>query len=63
MLEPQDKIRFEQIILPHLNSATNLARWLLRTRADSEDAVQEAMYARITCLALRSTSEACSYPL
>lgn len=43
MLEPQDRIRFEQIILPHLNSATNLARWLLRSPADSEDAVQEAM--------------------
>ena len=43
VLEPQDRIRFEQIILPHLNSATNLARWLLRNRADSEDAVQEAM--------------------
>ena len=43
MLEPQDRIRFEQIILPHLNSATNLARWLLRNRADAEDLVQEAM--------------------
>jgi RNA polymerase sigma-70 factor, ECF subfamily len=43
VLEPQDRIRFEQIILPHLNSATNLARWLLRNRADSEDVVQEAM--------------------
>lgn len=43
MLEPQDRIRFEQIILPHLNSASNLARWLLRNRADSEDAVQEAL--------------------
>jgi RNA polymerase sigma-70 factor (ECF subfamily) len=43
VLEPQDKIRFEQIILPHLNSATNLARWLLRNRADTEDAVQEAI--------------------
>lgn len=43
MLEPQDKIRFEQLILPHLNSATNLARWLLRNRADSEDVVQESM--------------------
>ncbi len=30
-------------MLPHLNSAANLARWLLRDRADSEDVVQEAM--------------------
>ena len=43
VLEPQDRIRFEQTMLPHLNSAANLARWLLRNRADSEDVVQEAM--------------------
>jgi RNA polymerase sigma factor (sigma-70 family) len=43
VLEPQDRIRFEQLVLPHLNSAANLARWLLRSRADSEDVVQEAV--------------------
>jgi RNA polymerase sigma factor (sigma-70 family) len=43
VVERQDKIRFEQIVLPHLNSAANLARWLLRNRADAEDVVQEAM--------------------
>ena len=43
MLEPQDRIRFEQLVLPHLDSAANLARWLLRNRADSDDVVQEAM--------------------
>jgi RNA polymerase sigma-70 factor, ECF subfamily len=43
VLEPQDRVRFEQVMLPHLNSAANLARWLLRNRADSEDVVQEAM--------------------
>jgi RNA polymerase sigma factor (sigma-70 family) len=43
VLEPADRIRFEQLVLPHLDSATNLARWLLRNRADSEDVVQEAM--------------------
>lgn len=43
MLEPQDRIRFEQLVLPHLDSAANLARWLLRNSADSEDVVQEAM--------------------
>lgn len=37
MLEPQDRIRFEQLVLPHLDSAANLARWLLRNRADSDD--------------------------
>ena len=30
-------------MLPHLDSATNLARWLLRNRADYEDVAQEAM--------------------
>ncbi len=43
MLQPQDKIRFEQLVLPHLDSAANLARWLLRNRDDAEDVVQEAM--------------------
>jgi RNA polymerase sigma factor (sigma-70 family) len=43
VLEPQDRVRFEQVILPHLDSAANLARWLLRNRADSEDVVQESM--------------------
>ena len=43
MLDPQDRIRFEQLVLPHLDSAANLARWLLRNRADSDDVVQEAV--------------------
>jgi len=42
VLDPQEKIRFEQLVLPHLNSASNLARWMLRNRADSDDVVQEA---------------------
>jgi RNA polymerase sigma-70 factor, ECF subfamily len=43
VLEPHDRIRFEQLVLPHLDSAANLARWLLRNRADAEDVVQEAV--------------------
>lgn len=42
VLETQEKIRFEQQVLPHLDSAANLARWLVRNRADAEDVVQEA---------------------
>jgi len=42
VLDPQDRIRFEQLVLPHLNSAANLARWMLRNRDDSDDVVQEA---------------------
>lgn len=43
MLQTKDKIRFEQLVLPHLDGALNLARWLLRNRADADDIVQEAM--------------------
>ena len=43
MLEAQERIRFEQLVLPHLDAAVNLARWLLRNRADAEDVAQEAM--------------------
>ena len=33
---------FEQTMVPHLNAAYNLARWLTRNRHDAEDLVQEA---------------------
>jgi RNA polymerase sigma-70 factor (ECF subfamily) len=34
--------RFEQVILPHLDSAYNLARWLTGNDHDAEDVVQDA---------------------
>ncbi len=34
--------RFEGAILPHLDAAYNLARWLMRNDADADDAVQDA---------------------
>lgn len=34
--------RFEELVLPHLDSAYNLARWLTRSDADAQDVVQEA---------------------
>jgi RNA polymerase sigma-70 factor, ECF subfamily len=34
--------RFEQAILPHLDAAYNLARWLMRNDHDADDAVQDA---------------------
>jgi RNA polymerase sigma-70 factor (ECF subfamily) len=39
---PADDGRFEQVVLPHLDAAYNLARWLVRNTHDAEDVVQEA---------------------
>ena len=33
---------FERVILPHLNSAYNLARWLLGSEQDAQDVVHDA---------------------
>jgi RNA polymerase sigma factor (sigma-70 family) len=37
-----DKVRFERVVLPHLEDAYALARWIAGDRADAEDIVQEA---------------------
>jgi RNA polymerase sigma-70 factor (ECF subfamily) len=37
-----DHARFEELVLPHLNAAYNLARWLTRDVNDAEDVVQDA---------------------
>src|SRR5690349_4703824 len=42
MDEAVKRALFEQTILPHLNSAYNLARWLTGNQHDAEDVVQEA---------------------
>lgn len=34
--------RFEQTIMPHIDAAYNLARWLTRSESDADDVVQEA---------------------
>jgi len=34
--------RFEDLVLPHLDAAYNLARWLARDTHDAEDVVQDA---------------------
>ena len=42
-MSDQDRIRrFEQIALPHLDAAFNLARWLTGDNHDAEDVVQES---------------------
>src|SRR5262245_26327199 len=40
--EPTTRTRFEDAVVPHLNAAYNLARWLTRNDQDAEDVVQEA---------------------
>ena len=37
-----DPLSFEQLVLPHLNSAHNLARWLVKDSTLAEDVTQEA---------------------
>lgn len=39
---PHAPSTFEHLMLPHLDAAFNLARWLLRDERDAEDAVQDA---------------------
>lgn len=39
----QGVTRFEQVILPHLDDAYTLARYLLRDQHDAQDAVQESV--------------------
>jgi RNA polymerase sigma-70 factor (ECF subfamily) len=40
---PESRLRlFEEVILPHLHAAYNLARWLIRNEHDAQDVVQEA---------------------
>jgi RNA polymerase sigma-70 factor, ECF subfamily len=37
-----DHTTFEELVLPHLDAAYNLARWLARDAHDAEDVVQDA---------------------
>ena len=37
-----DRNRFDALVLPHLDAAYNLARWLTRDTYDAEDVVQDA---------------------
>jgi RNA polymerase sigma-70 factor, ECF subfamily len=40
--------RFDDVALPHLDAAFNLARWLTRNDADAADVVQEAFLRALT---------------
>lgn len=39
----EQKKRFERLVLPHLDAAYNLARWITRNDHDAQDVVQEAV--------------------
>ena len=43
MAIPDERSRFEEIVLPHVDSAYNLARWLVRSHAEAEDLAQDSM--------------------
>ncbi len=43
MTESRNVERFEAVVLPHLDAAYRLARWLTRSDTDAEDVVQEAV--------------------
>jgi RNA polymerase sigma-70 factor, ECF subfamily len=42
VLEDNDVPNFEQAVLPHIDAAYNLARWLMRNEQDAQDVAQEA---------------------
>jgi RNA polymerase sigma-70 factor (ECF subfamily) len=42
MADPDTARRFETLVLPHMNSAFNVARWLTHNDQDAQDVVQEA---------------------
>ena len=42
MPDEDKRARFERLVLPHLEAAYGLARWLTRDRVRAEEAVQEA---------------------
>jgi len=48
MAGERDPLEFEKTVLPHLDGAYSLARWLMRGAPEAEDVVQEAMLRALT---------------
>jgi DNA-directed RNA polymerase specialized sigma24 family protein len=42
MNDEQTRARFETLLLPLMNDAYNLSRWLMKNQEDAEDMVQES---------------------
>jgi RNA polymerase sigma-70 factor, ECF subfamily len=53
-----DVKRFEALVLPHLDSAYNLARWLTRDSQDAHDVVQDACVRALKYLGSLERSDA-----
>jgi RNA polymerase sigma-70 factor, ECF subfamily len=57
--QPPSETRFERVVLPHLDAAYTLARYLIREPLDVEDALQEAVLRAIQYFhTLRNDSDA-----
>jgi len=53
-----DNARFEELVLPHLDAAYNLARWLARDVNDAEDVVQNACVRALTYVSSANSGSA-----
>jgi DNA-directed RNA polymerase specialized sigma24 family protein len=42
-VDHEDRVRFEELVRPHVDAAFDLARWLWHRREDAEDVAQEAL--------------------
>ena len=51
MATASSEASFERVVLPHLDAAYNLARWLMRDSEAAEDVLQEAMVRALTYFA------------
>lgn len=43
LADSEERARFEELVLPHIDAAHNLARWLVRRDGEAQDLAQEAM--------------------
>jgi len=50
-MEPAARERFEREVMPHLDAAYTLARWLVRDQHGAEDVVQDALIRAMRALA------------